>query len=124
MMEDEIVNRRNWLTKKKFVDMAGLTNLIPGPTFTEKAICWGTPTVASLACCGGVSFILPAMLIVLVLLYFIKIRQRAFSRPHARWHQTSCYRDSRPALCLGKTVLKNTDGRHNAAVLLQPYMLE
>ena len=32
MMEDEVVRRRGWLTREKFLDLVGATNLIPGPT--------------------------------------------------------------------------------------------
>jgi chromate transporter len=66
MMEDEVVRRRRWLTREEFLDLLGATNLIPGPNSTEMAIHighrrggWPGLLVA------GISFILPAMLIVL-----------------------------------------------------------
>ena len=37
MMEDEVVRRR-WLSREKFLDLLGATNLIPGPNSTELAI--------------------------------------------------------------------------------------
>jgi chromate transporter len=37
-MEDEIVRRRQWLTREEFLDLLGATNLIPGPNSTEMAI--------------------------------------------------------------------------------------
>ena len=65
MMEDEVVRRRGWLTHDEFLDLLGATNLIPGPNSTELAIHighrqagWPGLLVA------GVSFILPAVLIV------------------------------------------------------------
>ena len=65
MMEDEVVRRRRWLTREEFLDLLGATNLIPGPNSTELAIHighrqagWPGLLVA------GVSFILPAVLIV------------------------------------------------------------
>jgi len=65
MMEDEVVRRRGWLTRERFLDYVGATNLIPGPNSTELAIHigharggWPGLIVA------GVSFIVPAMLIV------------------------------------------------------------
>jgi chromate transporter len=65
MMEDEVVRRRRWLTHEEFLDLLGATNLIPGPNSTEMAIHvghrqrgWYGLLVA------GVSFILPAVLIV------------------------------------------------------------
>jgi chromate transport protein ChrA len=37
MMEDEIVRRREWLSREEFLDLLGATNLIPGPNSTEMA---------------------------------------------------------------------------------------
>jgi chromate transporter len=65
MMEDEVVRRRQWLSRDKFLDLLGATNLIPGPNSTEMAIHigylrggWPGLIVA------GSCFILPAALIV------------------------------------------------------------
>jgi len=65
MMEDEVVRRRQWLTREEFLDLLGATNLIPGPNSTEMAIhvghrragWWGLVV-------AGTCFILPAVLIV------------------------------------------------------------
>jgi chromate transporter len=64
MMEDEVVRRRGWLTREKFLDLHAATNLIPGPNSTEMAIHvgylrggWRGLLVA------GLCFILPATLI-------------------------------------------------------------
>ncbi|MEM1041015.1 MAG: chromate efflux transporter [Bacteroidota bacterium] len=35
MMEDEIVERRGWLSRQHFLDLIGATNLVPGPNSTE-----------------------------------------------------------------------------------------
>ncbi len=43
MMEEEVVRRRQWLTRDRFVDFLGATNLIPGPNSTEMAIHIGFP---------------------------------------------------------------------------------
>ena len=65
IMEDEVVRRRQWLTREQFLDYLGATNLIPGPNSTELAIHigharagWPGLVVA------GACFILPATLIV------------------------------------------------------------
>src|SRR3990172_7553383 len=65
MMEDEVVRRRGWLSRDRFLDLLGATNLIPGPNSTEMAIHigylragWPGLLVA------GSSFILPAALVV------------------------------------------------------------
>ena len=38
MMRDEVVQRRQWMNDERFVDLIGITNLIPGPSSTELAI--------------------------------------------------------------------------------------
>ena len=68
MMEDEVVRRRKWLTRDKFLDLLGATNLIPGPNSTELAIHigyerGGLPGLLV----AGVCFIVPASLIVTVI---------------------------------------------------------
>ena len=35
MLEDEVVERRGWLTRQHFLDLVGATSLIPGPNSTE-----------------------------------------------------------------------------------------
>jgi chromate transporter len=67
MMEDEVVRRRRWLTREKFLDLLGATNLIPGPNSTELAIHIGYARAgwAGLIV-AGTCFILPAALIVSV----------------------------------------------------------
>lgn len=65
MMEEEVVRRRQWLTREEFLDLLGATNLIPGPNSTEMAIHIGQRRAgwAGLLVAGG-CFILPAALIV------------------------------------------------------------
>ena len=38
MMEEEVVERRGWLTRQHFLDLVGATNLIPGPNSTEMSM--------------------------------------------------------------------------------------
>jgi chromate transporter len=38
MMEQEVVQRRHWLTESEFLDRVGAANLIPGPSSTELVI--------------------------------------------------------------------------------------
>ncbi|MBL9126408.1 MAG: chromate transporter, partial [Verrucomicrobiales bacterium] len=65
MLEDEVVRRRQWLTREEFLDLLGATNLIPGPNSTELAIHIGYRRAGwpgfALA---GLGFILPAMVLV------------------------------------------------------------
>lgn len=65
MMEDEVVRRRGWLRREEFLDLVGVTNLIPGPNSTEMAIHVGHRRAGwkGLAV-AGVCFIAPAMLMV------------------------------------------------------------
>lgn len=65
MMEDEVVRRRQWLSRERFLDYVGATNLIPGPNSTELAIHigharGGWPGVVV----AGPAFIVPATLMV------------------------------------------------------------
>jgi chromate transporter len=71
IMEDELVRRRQWLSRERFLDLLGASNLIPGPSSSELAIHigylragWAGLVVAG--CC----FIFPAAIIVAVLAWF------------------------------------------------------
>lgn len=68
LMEDEVVRRRGWVSRQRFLDLVGATNLIPGPNSTELAIHLGRERagVAGLLVAGA-CFILPAVAIVLAL---------------------------------------------------------
>jgi chromate transporter len=68
IMEDELVRRRQWLSREKFLDLLGASNLIPGPSSSELAIHIGY------LCAGwrglliaGTCFILPAAVMVATL---------------------------------------------------------
>jgi chromate transporter len=61
MMEDELVRRRRWLSREKFLDLLGASHLIPGPSSSELAIyigylCGGWAGLLT----AGVCFIFPA----------------------------------------------------------------
>lgn len=64
MMQDEIIQKRKWMTQEHFLDLIGATSLIPGPNSTEMTMhCgherggWKGMVVA------GICFIFPAVLI-------------------------------------------------------------
>jgi len=64
MMEEEVIRKRQWLTRQQFLDLLGAANLIPGPTSTEMAISVGFVRAGWPGLCvAGASFILPAALI-------------------------------------------------------------
>lgn len=68
IMQNELVRRRKWLTDQQFLDLLGITNLIPGPNSTEMAIHIGLLRAGWAGFLGaGIGFILPAFLIVLFL---------------------------------------------------------
>lgn len=65
MMEAELVRRRGWLDRERFLDLVGATNLIPGPNSTELAIHIGQDVAGWRGLVvAGACFILPAALIV------------------------------------------------------------
>ncbi len=68
LMEDELVRRRGWVTRERFLDLLGAANLIPGPNSTELAIHLGYVRAgwAGLVVAGA-TFILPAALSVTAL---------------------------------------------------------
>lgn len=71
MMEEEVIHRKKWLTKDKFLDLLGATNLIPGPNSTELAIYIGyTQAGWRGLLSAGLCFILPAVFIVSVIARF------------------------------------------------------
>jgi chromate transporter len=68
LMEREVVERRRWVTREHFLDLIGVTNLLPGPNSTEMTmhvgyVQRGVPGVWA----AGAGFIVPAALITLVI---------------------------------------------------------
>lgn len=71
LMEEEVVRRRNWMSRDEFLDLWGATHLIPGPNSTELAIHVGHRVGGARGLLvAGVCFIAPAMLIVASLAAF------------------------------------------------------
>lgn len=68
MMEQEVVRKRKWMTHEHFLDLVGATNIIPGPNSTEMTMHCGHERAgwAGLVV-AGLSFILPAVLITMLL---------------------------------------------------------
>ena len=66
LMREEVVRRRRWISDERFLDLLGMTNLIPGPNSTEMAIHLGYLRAGWPGLLvGGACFILPAMVSVL-----------------------------------------------------------
>ena len=65
IMEDELVRRRHWLSREKFLDLLGASNLIPGPSSSELAIHIGYQRAGFPGLLvAGTCFILPAFVMV------------------------------------------------------------
>jgi chromate transporter len=68
MMEDEVVSKRQWMTRQHFLDLVGATNLIPGPNSTEMTMHCGYERAGKTGLfVAGFCFIFPAVAITLVL---------------------------------------------------------
>jgi chromate transporter len=66
MMQQEVVERRGWMSREQFLDLLGAANLIPGPSSTELAIFIGFRLAGAAGLLlAGSCFILPAFLLVL-----------------------------------------------------------
>lgn len=92
MMEDEVVRRRGWLTHAEFLDLLGVTNLIPGPNSTEMAIHIGWRRAGWRGwMVAGACFILPAVAAVLVLAW-------AYVRYGARPETTALLQGIKPVV--------------------------
>lgn len=62
MMEEEVVNKRKWMTRQHYLDLIGATNLIPGPNSTEMTMHCGHERGGFKGLfIAGISFILPAV---------------------------------------------------------------
>ena len=73
MMQQEVVEKRKWLTEQEFLDLLGATNLIPGPNSTEMAIHIGQEKGGWKGLIiAGACFIFPAVLIVGFLAWLYK----------------------------------------------------
>ncbi len=67
MLETEAIEKRKWINRDRFIDFMGATNLIPGPNSTEMVMLVGYERGGILGLfIAGASFIIPAMLLVLV----------------------------------------------------------
>jgi chromate transporter len=68
LMRRELVQQRRWVTDEEFMDLLGVTNLIPGPNSTEMSMQLGATRAGWRGLwLGGLCFIGPAVAIVLAL---------------------------------------------------------
>lgn len=70
LMEKEYIEKRKWLDRQRFLDLIGVTNLIPGPNSTEMTMHVGYERGGPLGLfVAGICFILPATLITAILAF-------------------------------------------------------
>ena len=70
MMEDEIIEKRKWMSMDYFLDLIGTTNLIPGPNSTEMTMHCGYERAGKAGLfVAGIAFIIPATIITAILAY-------------------------------------------------------
>lgn len=71
LMQEELVQKRKWLTSEEFLDYMGATNLIPGPNSTEMTMHVGYHRggIKGLFL-AGIGFITPAVFITLMVAIF------------------------------------------------------
>lgn len=68
MMEEEVVVKRKWMSRSHFLDLIGVTNLIPGPNSTEMTMHCGYQRAGWKGLVvAGVSFIFPAIFITAII---------------------------------------------------------
>ena len=66
MMEREVVEKRAWLSRERFLDALAATNLVPGPNSTEMAVHIGYLRAGLPGAIGsGSAFVLPAFVMML-----------------------------------------------------------
>ena len=67
-MHDDLVRRRGWIDERHFLDVLGVTNLLPGPNSTELAIHIGSLRAGVAGgIAAGLAFMLPAFTMMLAL---------------------------------------------------------
>jgi chromate transporter len=67
-MHDDLVRRREWVDERYFLDVVGVTNLIPGPNSSEVAIHLGYLRAGPVGgMTAGLAFMFPAFLMMLAL---------------------------------------------------------
>ncbi|MBD99115.1 MAG: chromate transporter [Verrucomicrobia bacterium] len=67
VMDDEVVQKRKWMTQEHFLDLIGATNLIPGPNSTEMTMHCGHERAGWKGLVvAGATFVFPAVIITLI----------------------------------------------------------
>ncbi len=73
IMEKEVVNKKEWMPREHFIDLMGMTNLIPGPNSTEMAMhCGYNRAGAAGLWLAGFCFIFPSFIITAIFAWIYK----------------------------------------------------
>ncbi|NMM47316.1 chromate efflux transporter [Marinigracilibium pacificum] len=122
MMEEEVVNKRKWMSRQHFLDLMGATNLIPGPNSTEMTMHCGHERAGIPGLfAAGISFIFPAVVITGVLAWaYTEYGQLPEVQPFIYGIKPAVLAIIAGAIFkLGKKALKNTElGILGALVLI------
>lgn len=86
IMEDELVIKRQWINRAHYMDAVGTANLVPGPNAVEIMMhCAREKGGRRGLIIGGISYILPSMLICLLLgMLYVKYGQLPAIQPFLR----------------------------------------
>jgi len=112
MMEDEIIEKRKWMTRDYFLDLIGTTNLIPGPNSTEMTMHCGYERAGKAGLfVAGITFIFPATIITAILAYlYVKYGQLPEVEPFIYGIKPAVLAIIAGAILkLGKKAIKNTE---------------
>lgn len=83
LMEQEVVAKKQWISRAHFLDLMGATNLIPGPNSTEMTMHCGYERAGRAGLfVAGTCFILPAVIITALFAWFY---QRFGQLPQLQW---------------------------------------
>lgn len=112
MMEDEIIEKRKWMTRDYFLDLIGTTNLIPGPNSTEMTMHCGYERAGKAGLfVAGIAFIFPATIITAILAYlYVKYGQLPEVEPFVYGIKPAVLAIIASAILkLGKKAIKNIE---------------
>lgn len=112
MMEDEIIEKRKWMTRDYFLDLIGTTNLIPGPNSTEMTMHCGYERAGKAGLfVAGIAFIIPATVITALLAYlYVKYGELPEVEPFIYGIKPAVLAIIASAILkLGKKAIKNTE---------------
>lgn len=77
LMEEEVVRKRKWFSQEHFMDLVGVTNLIPGPNSTEMTMHCGHERAGRAGLIiAGLCFIMPAVVITGILAWAYQLYGR------------------------------------------------